>query len=234
MGKTAIAEYLTSQTEPGIFSEKLSFKNFPFNVLYSLDDKKYTSPNQYISIWKYLIYSSVCKMMAKNEAINLSIRTLLDRLYIKEPVKTLKRSIEKWTADSFGLEIFGVGGSVGGLRKNIHEISWIEKSDALEDLISENIDNSKYYIVFDELDEDYRDFENEHQKKTYVFLLTSLFKAVQDVRAFFKDSSVNIYPIVLLRSDIYALIHDSDKNKWSDFRIDLSWTPDRLKDMLSY
>ena len=46
MGKTAISEYLYNQSEENIFSERLSFKNFPFNFLYSLENSSYTSPNQ--------------------------------------------------------------------------------------------------------------------------------------------------------------------------------------------
>ena len=54
-GKTAIAEYLSNIDDSQVFSEKLSFKNFPFNYLYSFDNSQYTAPNQYITIWKYLI-----------------------------------------------------------------------------------------------------------------------------------------------------------------------------------
>ena len=36
MGKTAISEYLYNQHSPKVFSERLSFKNFPFNLLYSV------------------------------------------------------------------------------------------------------------------------------------------------------------------------------------------------------
>ena len=34
-GKTAICEYFSRQTAFDVFAEKLSFKNFPFNELYS-------------------------------------------------------------------------------------------------------------------------------------------------------------------------------------------------------
>ena len=46
MGKTAISEFLYNQSAENIFSERLSFKNFPFNLLYSLENNIYTSPNQ--------------------------------------------------------------------------------------------------------------------------------------------------------------------------------------------
>ena len=63
-GKSALSEYLYRTSSPDVFTVKLSFKNFPFNLLYSLNDGSYTAPNQYISLWKFLIYSSVCKLIA--------------------------------------------------------------------------------------------------------------------------------------------------------------------------
>ena len=60
-GKTAIAQHIYQSNSHYTFTEKLSFKDFPFNVLYKLINDRYTKPNQYISIWKYLIYTTICK-----------------------------------------------------------------------------------------------------------------------------------------------------------------------------
>jgi cold shock CspA family protein len=68
-GKTAISEYLGRLIDHDTFSEKLTFKNFPFTELYSLTNNRFTSPNQYITLWKYLIYSSICKLMARNASV---------------------------------------------------------------------------------------------------------------------------------------------------------------------
>ncbi len=81
------------------------------------------------------------------------------------------------------LEIFGVGGGVGvdfDCKEN--SSSWIERVETLEDLIQDHVDDSKYLIVFDELDEDYKDILNAEKHKEYTALLTSLFKAVQDIK----------------------------------------------------
>ena len=74
-GKTSIAQHLVSSDRSDAFCQKLSFKNFPFNILYDLQNsREYTEPNQYISIWKYLIYSYICKKMIDNNNINEEIR----------------------------------------------------------------------------------------------------------------------------------------------------------------
>ena len=81
MGKTAISEFLYNQSAENIFSERLSFKNFPFNLLYSLENNIYTSPYQYITIWKYLIYNAICKMMAKNNSLDSKLLNALNKVY---------------------------------------------------------------------------------------------------------------------------------------------------------
>ena len=138
------------------------------------------------------------------------------------------------TDSGFGAEILGCGANIDGINKNIDNITWAEKADIFEDVIEQYADDSYYYILIDELDEDYRDFEDESQRKTYIYLLTSLFKAVQNIKAYFKDSTIKIRPIVFLRSDIYAFLKDSDKNKWSEYILNLTWTPEKLYEMLCY
>lgn len=233
-GKSSISEYLLNQKGYNLFSEKLSFKNFPFNELYSLDNQRYTAPNQYITLWKYLIYSTVAKLMVGNERIDSSIRLKLSEIYKPNPIRSLSRTITNWTSAEFGATILGTGGKIQVNQDNtVQSSNWIERVSALEDLILEYCDDSKYFIIFDELDEDYRSIKtNEHIY--YNYLLTSLFKAVQDIKSFFRNSSINICPVVFLRDDIYSLIKDSDKNKWRDFKIEIEWNAEKIKRLLAY
>ena len=235
-GKSAISESIISKSEFDVFTEKLSFKNFPFNELYGLDNPKYTTPNQYITIWKYIIYSNVCRLMVKNERIDNEARKVLEKLYPPSPIKSLSKLIDKWTTKEFGATVLGTGGTVKIERdfSQFSNLTWIEKTNMLEEIIDEYIDNSKYYIVFDELDEDYRVFQNDEQQSQYINLITSLFKAVQDVKNFFHDKKNIVNPIIFLRDDIYALIKDADKNKWSDFKLELEWNEEKIKKMLAF
>ncbi|MFJ1426558.1 P-loop ATPase, Sll1717 family [Capnocytophaga canimorsus] len=234
-GKTAISEFILGKKGYDIFTEKLSFKNFPFNELYDLEDVKYTSPNQYISIWKYIIYSTICKLMAQNQRVEKEIRNALKELYPSNN-KPLKKLLPKWIAVDFGFSILGNGANVK-IERNLgkfHKSSWIEKVNILEEIIYEYIDDSKYYIIFDELDEDYRSFETKEEKSKYDFLITSLFKAVQDIKNNFEDRKNYINPIIFLRDDIYSIIRDSDKNKWTDFKIEIDWDRDKIKKMIAH
>lgn len=233
-GKTAISEFLLKK-ESDSFSEKLSFKNFPFNELYSLTNSQYTAPNQYITIWKYLIYSFICRMMIKNEGIDSSLRSELDKFYGTNPITSLPRTVQYWTKKEVSFSLAGVlKGNFARENPELAALSWIERSNILEDIIMQYLDDSKYYIIFDELDEDYRDVTNVAEFKNYSNLITSLFKAVQDIKSVFRNGNNNIFPIIFLRDDIYSLIKDTDKNKWSDFKIDLNWNEYKIKSMLAY
>lgn len=235
-GKSAICQYLVTDGQYDKFAQKLTFKNFPFNELYSLSDPSYTKPNQYITIWKYLIYSSVCKMFVNNQSIAYDIRSELETIYPKNTPGQLRREIKYWTGTEFELGVKDVRGKIGVQNEfKTNSKSWIDRVDILEDIIRENCDDSTYYIVFDELDEDYGDIKNSGElESNYIPLLTSLFKAVQSVRATFINSGLRVFPIVFLRDDIYSQIKDADKNKWSDFKYNLEWSAPEIKDLLAH
>lgn len=235
-GKTAISEFIFSEASHDRFSKKLTFKNFPFNDLYKLENGKFRAPNQYITLWKYLIYSSIAQMMQVNQRINPELRAQLDLIYPDEPIETLARKISNWTSADFELSFPGVGGvKIGGKRDaSDKESAWIHRVEILERIVSENVDDSSYFILFDELDEDYMDIGEAERHFAYISLLTSLFKAVQDVKSAFRGSGRKIYPIIFLRDDIYDLMKDPDKTKWGDLKLDLDWNEPKLKQLLGY
>lgn len=235
-GKTSIANHLCKIEKENIFTQKLSFKNFPFNTLYSLDNKKdYTSPNQFISIWKLLIYSYICKLMITNQGIDAEIRSKLTKLYGDESEKSLNRLLEKWTSCEFGIEVLGVGFNIGG-NKEKQSTSWIEQINILENVILSYCGNASYYIIFDELDEDYKSFQSEQEENDYFSMVTSLIKATEDIRGVFDNDreQKSVFPIVFLRSDIYSRVKHSDKNKWREELIELSWDRAEIQNMLSH
>jgi hypothetical protein len=232
-GKTAISQFLGSVVDPKVFTEKLSFKHFPFNELYGLKNAGYTAPNQYITLWKYIIYSHICKMMARNQAIPDEAQSPLKTLYAPEPVDSLQRWIKKWTANDFSLQVFGTGGKIG-LKETTISDSWISRTDTLEAVIAQYIDDSAYYVVFDELDEDYKNIIDKSQYQNYTHLLTGLFKAVQDIKSTFKDEKFRIYPIIFLRDDIYSVLTDADKTKWDDFKIELEWDKNKIRELVAF
>ena len=232
-GKTAICEHLRSLQQNDVFSEKLSFKQFPFNELYEHANGKFTPPNQYITIWKYLIYSTICRMMLKNDTIDRDLRDALTTLFGDEI--SLSRRVSKWVAKEFGISLFGVSLKIGMTEPSEPSANWIHYVDYLEDLLSKHAGTARYYVLFDELDEDYRDIINAEQHAQYTALMTSLFKAVQDIRNIFNEKTEGRFcPVVFLRDDIYSILHDSDKNKWGDSKVDLNWDREKLQRLIAF
>lgn len=67
-GKSAIYRWLHSkQFEKGTIVSNLSFNNFPFEKLLKLTDDDFSRPNQYQSIWKYIILTELCKQITIDE-----------------------------------------------------------------------------------------------------------------------------------------------------------------------
>ena len=234
-GKTAISEYLSKLYDVGIFTRKLSFKNFPFNVLYSHSDNQFTFPNQYITIWKYIILSEIAQLMLQNQNIAPLVHEELGRIYSDDLERKLANSINKWTSGEFQITLLGSGGKFGATREfTPNERSWIEKVEVLEEYIKTNIDRSTYYIIFDELDEDYKYVGEETSDTKYISLIIGLYKAVHDIKSRFPAREFNIFPIIFLRDDIFSQIRNSDRTKWTDLSIELDWNDEQLKNMLGF
>lgn len=234
-GKTAISEHLHGSRSHNVFSQKLSFKNFPFRDLYDLRNDRFNSPNQYITLWKYLIYSSIAKQMAENQMVDSSVRAMLAEIYADDPAASLPRTIGRWTSRNFGVSVLGTG--VSGTAARLFadtETTWVERVEILERLLEEHLDDSKYLVLFDELDEDYKDATAGEEQQLYNALLTSLFKAVQDVKALFPRHRYDVVPVVFLRDDIFDQLKDADRTKWRDLAITLTWSEPEIRQLLAH
>lgn len=232
-GKTAIAEYLHGGQSYRKFSRLLSFKNFPFAALYKFADSSYSRPNQYITIWTYVIYNYICSMMADNERVLSKCSFDLRKAFEFEVKGALAQSVKNITSRSFGLNVLGTGGNYSQAQGD-EAFDFVRANESLKSFIQSHIDDSDYYVIFDELDEDYRDVLNPDRKDGYFELLISLFKAVQNIRAEFSGSTAKIRPLIFLRDDIFELCRDNDKNKWLDRAVVLKWDENQLRHLTKF
>lgn len=232
-GKTAIAAYLHRRTEFNKFSRLLSFKNFPFNALYKHSDDSYNRPNQYITIWTYVIYHYICSMMADNATVQSKCSFNLKKAFEFEVKGALAQSVKNITSRNYGISILGSGANFS-VEKGDETFDFVRANESLRQFILDHVDDSSYFVIFDELDEDYRDVLNPDRRDGYFELLISLFKAVQNIRAEFSASSAKIRPIIFLRDDIFDLCRDVDKNKWLDRAVVLKWDESQLRQLLKF
>lgn len=236
-GKTAIAEYIYRKRKQNRKSFKLSFKSFPFEELYSNKDTAFTASNQYISLWKYVIYCCICKMMTFSDDVDESVKQKLRNLFSFELEKALASAVSRLTDRSFNLSVLGVGMGVGGKGAEARDaLSWRQKNEILLHFIKQHIGEDEYFVLFDELDEVYRHIFTKITTETrdYFDLLSCLFKACQDIRYELSEHKANIRLCIFLRDDIYDLISDPDKNKWRDRAIDLKWKNIDIKNLIAF
>ncbi len=233
-GKTAVAEHIRGFSSRKTYVSTLSFKDFPFNELYKLADNSYTRPSQYTTIWKFIVYSAICTMMVKNTRIDTIVRDQISKHIDVDIEHALAKSLLKLTDGGAGFTILGVGANATAKSTiSTNDTSLNARTDALENFILRNIDDSSYYILFDELDEDYKDVLDVDVSSSYFDLLIGLFKAAQAVkRALGKKH--NVMPIIFLREDIYDLMRDNDKNKWKDSSLTLNWTDGELRKLVAF
>lgn len=236
-GKTAIAEYIKSKNSNDVRTILLSFKNFPFNSLYHLKNESYTPPNQYITLWEHVIYTCICFLMKESIYVNYDSRQKLQEIFEIDIEKALQKHISKISDRGFNLGGFGI--SAGITPKTSHTISkstdFSDQNEILKNFIINNICNSKYFIMFDSLDEDYKDIFNLDRKDIYFDLLVGLFKAAQNVRRFLNiQSKKTVFPLIFLREDIFDLCRDPDKNKWIDRAINLNWNSTSLQSLITF
>lgn len=235
-GKTAIGQQILKNRGPETFATSLSFKHHPFNNLYArLRDSSFRRPNHFISGWRFVIYCSIARMMGEDPSVGWLNRRIIRRLFAQDVRLALSSTIDRWIAGSANFRIwhFGLGARAARQFMN-NELGLAERADLLRTFVMANASRSKYYIVFDELDEDYTSSSDEKERAEYFALLTSLLKAVNLVREEFKNAGANIFPIVLLRDDIFDKLEDPDRSKWTDHAVMLSWTTDRIKEMLAF
>ncbi|MDE5592421.1 MAG: hypothetical protein K2I75_00545 [Clostridiales bacterium] len=229
-GKSAIVNNLLNSNNSSEHSLKLSFKNFPFNLFYECNDTDYVQPNQYITIWQLIIYRKLATMLIKTNDVDKKLKDKLKQCLNASDSKTNKL-IKKIDEFSMGVSILGSGFDIG-FSKTKDDVVWTVQLEMFKDIFNAISINNKYFLLFDELDEDYKEFIDEKERKKYISMLTSLFKAIQYVKH--SVNTKNIMPIVFLRTDIYNQLTDADKNKWSEYLLELEWNLDTIKEMLAY
>ncbi|MCF3630139.1 hypothetical protein RJ527_02685 [Thalassospiraceae bacterium LMO-SO8] len=235
-GKTAIVEHLRHSTDEKTFARILSFQHFPFNDLYALRDGGYRGTSQYITLWKYVILSAVCSMMAgENKNVQPHVSTELSQVFNLDMENSLAHSISQLISKSGGFSILGNGGDVHTESIVVpNGQPWERRVSSLIDIIKNHGGECSYYILFDALDEDFVGVLDANTDENYFSLIISLFKAIHSLRSDFKVAKSRVLPIAFLRTDIFDLLKDNDKNKWSDLSMTLDWTESSLRNLMAH
>lgn len=227
-GKTAIAEYIIDKAKNTFdaFATLISMENFPFELLYKLEDRSYPRELRYITVWKYCIYLSLFSLMRVDETTRYVVEDFLAEILPKKKASLLKTI-------KFGVSAIDAGGHFELSRDLLdEEIDIPSAVRAMEDRLSGGGLTSTYYIIIDQLDDSFREMVDPSTREKYVSLITGLLKASAYLNNHSRKNGNNIFPIVCIRNDIYDLVEDADKSKWIPIKEDMSWGVDDLKMMI--
>ena len=226
-GKTAIIEQLKKDVDSqyDCFDKYLSLKNFPIQSLRGLKEPSLGGKSQFVPIWTFLILTEISKLIIRDQASQpfeavhelkkfIKINFPSDMGFI-ETLKTLENQQNK--VNVFPQWIGIESSSTSEIEKTI-PIHYQKATEFLSEFLKTIRSDSKFYLLFDELDEGY----SAHDKNLNLLLL-ALLRAVENTYLDLKDY-INFFPILALRSDIFNNLEDNDLNKLDDYIINLKWT----------
>lgn len=230
-GKSAICQMLLAETatDPLRFAVRLSFKDAPTADLLAASDGRFAeSRNQFISVWKFVIAVETAKLaLARDNSVTGRPRDVLER-FLREnfgrvdiaclDVVTELRKRDWKVALPPVADLLKIELGAGRTDVSSHQIHYAHAADAVLRLLAATGSTNTYLLLFDELDEDYGRVPRYHDA------LISLLKAAYNTRL--ETTMPKIWPIVVIREDVFLRLDDPDLNKLDDYLVRLQWSPD--------
>lgn len=216
-GKTILAEYIKKQSEndPLWFCVIKSYKDFRFHELINFKTND-ISPNEYTSIWRWIILIDFAKLIIKDNGIlDFENKKKLE-IFFKDNYYSLDIDAKKIIEITKGgkingsilKEILQIGGEVNKQTK-FSESSYLTYLEDLENVVIKLLNNSKsiYTLIYDELDDR---FQNDDFYKNSII---SLIKTADSINCELLEKRIGAKVNLLIRSDIFSILNDTDLNK---------------------
>lgn len=216
-GKTILAEYVRkqSQLDSNWFCDIKSYKDFRFHELVNFKTND-ISPNEYSAIWRWIVLIDIAKLLFEGNGINDTSSINKLKTFFKENYYSLdidaKKVIEinknNKINGSILKEILNIGGEIGKEIK-FGDGNYLNYLEDLEEVIFKLLktSKSKYTLFYDELDDR---FQNDD---FYRNSLISLIKTIDSLNCQFLDKRINFKIVLLIRTDIFSVLNDTDLNK---------------------
>ncbi len=194
-------------------------------------------------------FSSLTNSFRKDEVKKKAIeyfREWGDKFWINTDthLKEITNKLERDVKASFGGKLHGIGFNAEGaqklseeekteVRKRATEVVnnlQIQKLNEILDLLSEtsfNDSQKKYYIIIDQLDEDWAE-----SKTRYKFIRA----LIEEIKVFRRINNIKI--IVALRKDLLNSVFNSTRGsgfqeeKYESYILDIKWTADQLTELV--
>lgn len=216
-GKTILAEYVKKQAEknPNWFVKIKSYKDFRFQELINFKTND-ISPNEYSAIWRWIVLLDIAKIifddntLADKDSIN-KLKIFFKDNYFSLDIddkKILEIHKNSKINGSILTDIVNFGGEKGKEVK-FGDGNYLNYLEDLERVVINILKSgrNKFTIFYDELDDRFQNDE------FYRNSLISLIKTVDSLNCIFLEKKIDFKIVLLVRSDILAVLNDTDLNK---------------------
>lgn len=229
-GKSAILKKirLASLNNSEYFYKDVSLRDFPLVDFKSLGDKAYQDKGKYVSAWKFIMLTELIDLILSDNSIEESEEIIALRQFVYDNfpngisiAETLHVLKEKQNKVSFLSKFIG-GELQNGTATDVTAVIHYNKAvDVLENILKKVESHCNFFLLIDELDEGYKS-----NNTNLSLVILALLRASDELYAYFSETSLNIIPVVSLRSDIFDSLEDNDLNKLDDYVLRLNWSTD--------
>lgn len=225
-GKSAIAEKIrldSSQRHDWFYCD-LSLKDFPLSLFRSLEDKGQRGKAKYVPAWTFLICIRLISLVLEDKSCDGVDKNVLEQFMDKNfPSRNIGFTdiIKKVTSNKAKVFIPDIlDFAIGSETEQQTTIHYQRVTESLLNLLKNIKSDSLFFMLFDELDEDFSSNDTSLR-----LILLSLFRAIEFVyKDLNKNAEIQFRPLLLLRSDIFDGLRDNDLNKLDDYVFRLNWS----------
>lgn len=229
-GKTALFQVLNRNSLKRDVI-RLNFDSYPWELHKKIRESGFSIEGAYVASWQFSFLVSICLHWSKEaaEPMRTQAAQMLNRIYgrpIEGPFEALISKLKR--VQKIELPNLGDIGGLGGIEFEpekagpilVNAISkWL---DLLVEFVEQGIHRLPFTIVIDRLDDGW---DSSEESKG---ILIGILKAARFLNIRLRQHGQPAPVVVMLRSDIYNLLHFNDKNKLSGDTENLVWSPDSL------
>lgn len=223
-GKSALYMKIKSMAKNDFYVEGVKMSEITISNYPEVNDDP-------LALFKYLIYLKVFKKLLYNESIIIENRAQLKELFPES--EELDTQVSKWTLDEFVISLINLT-QFTFKKTESGKFSIGKKAAIISQIVLNICDKSPYYILFDELDLNYKSVSNLKPENKYHERLLGLIRATYEVYTSAKERGLKIFPIVFMRDDIFNKIRSTDKAKYYEKARFITWDANSLKELLVY
>lgn len=241
-GKTALVRHFTEGggEQPAI---ALSLRSYPWGVHASRIDRGADPADAYVASWRYLVAIEVASWALERSGmkcseVQKSLRNFFKENYgdarpkLTDILRPRRLSVKGF---SFAPEIFGNKLGSVDLDRTAGDVNFGIELEALTNAIMKNTASlirecgcGAPYLHFDELDAG-MDRLDESRKS----ILVGLILALRSIKRQYQDLSIDVRPVLYLRTDIWDDLSFSDKNKITQTNtLQIEWNMDSLRSLI--